>query len=180
MSNRIDWDQYFMAMAKMVSLRSTCNSRPTGAVLVEDRRILATGYNGVVPGYKHCTDGGDKFCFRRSVVISTEEDKYNYCRSIHAEANVVSQAALKGVSIKGSTLYTTLAPCYICIKLLYTSGVKNVYYELDYVSGNEERDDFWKGKAKQYFVKYRQLSVSEDTVKKILQYLEPDTSRRRL
>ena len=100
---RPSWDEYFMLIAKLVSTRSTCNSRPTGAVLVKDRQILATGYNGSMPGAPHCSDqvmaDGSPYCHRRALNIA-DVDKYNYCRASHAEANAIAQAARYGVAIE--------------------------------------------------------------------------------
>ena len=116
-----------MLIAKLVSTRSTCNSRPTGAVLVKDRQILATGYNGSMPGAPHCSDqvmaDGSPYCHRRALNIA-DVDKYNYCRASHAEANAIAQAARYGVAIKGATLYVTLQPCFVCLKLLATAQIK--------------------------------------------------------
>ena len=93
---RPDWHEYFMLIAKIVALRSGCNSRPTGAVIVKDKRILATGYNGPMPGAWHCTDKGSTYCFRREKGIP-DIDKYNFCRASHAEANAIAQAARFGI-----------------------------------------------------------------------------------
>ena len=116
-----------MLIAKLVSTRSTCNSRPTGAVLVKDKQILATGYNGSMPGAPHCSDqvmpDGSPYCHRRALNIA-DVDKYNYCRASHAEANAIAQAARYGVAIKGATLYVTLQPCFVCLKLLATAQIK--------------------------------------------------------
>lgn len=95
---RPSWDEYFLMIAKLVASRSTCNSRPTGAVLVKDRQILSTGYNGSMPGAVHCSDAGSLFCFRRSMEIP-DNVKYDYCRSSHAEANAIAQAAKHGIAI---------------------------------------------------------------------------------
>ena len=136
-----------MLIAKLVSTRSTCNSRPTGAVLVKDRQILATGYNGSMPGAPHCSDqvmpDGSPYCHRRALNIA-DVDKYNYCRASHAEANAIAQAARYGVAIKGATLYVTLQPCFVCLKLLATAQIKRVYFELGYESRDAARDEFWK------------------------------------
>ena len=136
-----------MLIAKLVSTRSTCNSRPTGAVLVKDRQILATGYNGSMPGAPHCSDqvmaDGSPYCHRRALNIA-DVDKYNYCRASHAEANAIAQAARYGVAIKGATLYVTLQPCFVCLKLLATAQIKGIYFELAYESDDAARDEFWQ------------------------------------
>jgi len=181
---RPSWDEYFMLIAKLVSTRSTCNSRPTGAVLVKDRQILATGYNGSMPGAPHCSDqtmpDGSPYCHRRALKIA-DVDKYNFCRASHAEANAIAQAARHGVSIKGATLYVTLEPCYVCVKLLATAQIKRVLYELPYESRDEMRDAYWKqAVAEAGFEEYRQLSISPATLAVILPSLSQVTSIRRL
>ena len=131
-----------MVIAKIVSTRSTCNSRPTGAVVVRDKHILTTGYNGSMPGAPHCSDeppvDGRPFCYRRHMHIG-EYDKYNYCRSSHAEANAIAQAARFGISLEGATLYATLAPCYVCLKLIAGARIRAVFYEYAYESSDPEK-----------------------------------------
>ena len=124
-----------MLIAKLVSTRSTCNSRPTGAVLVKDRQILATGYNGSMPGAPHCSDqvmaDGSPYCHRRALNIA-DVDKYNYCRASHAEANAIAQAARYGVAIQGATLYVTCQPCSMCAKMLINAGIVKIVYKGSY------------------------------------------------
>lgn len=181
---RPSWDEYFMLIAKLVSTRSTCNSRATGAVLVKDKQILATGYNGSMPGAQHCTDrtmpDGSPYC-RRRVLNIADLDKYNYCVASHAEANAIAQAARHGVPIKDSILYVTLEPCYVCIKLLASARIQNVYFELSYASKDRSRDITWKeavGEAG--FEVFRQLTISQETLDYILPSLRGLTSERRL
>lgn len=113
---RPSWDEYFMELAGVAASRSTCLRRAVGAVLVRDRRILATGYNGSPPGFPHCTEEG---CLIRD----------GHCvRTVHAEMNAVVQAALHGVSIDGATVYCTSFPCLHCAKVLIGAGVKRVVY----------------------------------------------------
>ncbi len=181
---RPSWDEYFLLIAKLVSTRSTCNSRPTGAVLVKDKQILATGYNGSMPGAPHCLDetmpDGSPYCHRRALKIA-DVDKYNYCRASHAEANAIAQAARYGVAIKGASLYVTLQPCFVCIKLLATAQIERVYYELAYDSQDRGRDAFWEAAIKEAgFKVFRQLAISEEALAYILPSLERVTSRRRL
>ena len=139
---RISWNEYFMLLAKVAALRSTCNSRPTGAIIVKDKRVIATGYNGSLPGKPQCSDEGGEFCYRRSIE-GREIDKYNICPANHAEANAIAQAAKMGISIRESTMYCTLFPCLVCAKLMKISGVVKVYYELLYESSDQERDEEW-------------------------------------
>jgi len=177
---RPDWHEYFMLIAKIVALRSGCNSRPTGAVIVKDKRILATGYNGPMPGAWHCTDKGSKYCFRREKGIP-DIDKYNFCRSTHAEANAIAQAAKLGISVEGASIYCTLAPCYVCLKLLASAGIKEIYYEYDYESRDFERDEFWKTAIKEAGIKvFKQIKISEKTLKALEEILPYPTSKRRL
>jgi dCMP deaminase len=173
-----------MLIAKLVSTRSTCNSRPTGAVLVKDRQILATGYNGSMPGAPHCSDqvmpDGSPYCHRRALKIA-DVDKYNYCRASHAEANAIAQAARYGVAIKGSTLYVTLQPCFVCIKLLATAQIKRVYFELGYESKDAARDAFWEAAVEEAgFEVFEQLTITPAALEFILPSLTEVTSRRRL
>ncbi len=178
--HRPDWHEYFMLLAKIVALRSGCNSRPTGAVIVKNKRILATGYNGPMPGAWHCTDKGANYCFRREKGIS-DIDKYNFCRSTHAEANAIAHAAKFGISVEGASIYCTLAPCYICLKLLASAGIKEIYYEYDYESRDFERDEFWKKAIEEAGIKvFKQIKVSEETFKKLLEIVSYPTSKRRL
>ena len=182
---RPSWDEYFLLIAKLVSTRSTCNSRPTGAVLVKDRQILATGYNGSMPGAPHCTDqtmpDGSPYWHRRALQVP-DADKYNFCRASHAEANAIAQAARHGVAIKGATLYVTLEPCYVCIKLLATAQIDKVFFELGYDSKEAGRDRYWRQEAVKEagFSLYQPLHVSELTLENVLPALAQLTSRRRL
>jgi dCMP deaminase len=122
--NRPSWDDYFMKIAQEVSTRSTCLRRRVGAVVVKDRRILATGYNGAPAGLKHCLEVG---CLREKLDIPSGE-KHELCRGLHAEQNAVIQAALHGVPISGSSLYSTHKPCSLCAKILINAGVKEIRY----------------------------------------------------
>lgn len=174
---RPGWDEYFMILAKLVASRSTCLSRPNGSVIVKGKRIIATGYNGSMPGVTHCIDEG--FCYRRSIE-ATDSGKYDFCRSIHSEANAVAQAAKLGISVEGSTLYNTLAPCYVCTKLLASAGIKKIYYELEYESVNKERDRLWKEAIDEAGISIRQLRVKKETIKFVIPFIEQITAQRRL
>ncbi|MFH1751325.1 MAG: dCMP deaminase family protein [archaeon] len=177
MTVRPSWDEYFLLLAKIISTRSTCLSRPSGAVVVRDKRILATGYNGSMPGVKHCLDEGK--CFRRSI-NAPEHDKYNFCRSIHAEANAIAYASRMGVSLNGATLYTTLAPCFVCLKLLVNAGIKKVFYELPYKSKDKERDNFWLEQIKEVGLESECLVLSDSTKSLAVNSIQSITSQRRL
>ena len=117
-----------MAISTQVAGRSTCLRRHTGAVLVKDRRILASGYNGTPRGLKHCEEVG---CLReqRGIASGTHHE---LCRGIHAEQNAVIQAALHGIAIEGATIYTTHEPCSLCAKILINAGVLDIVYGESY------------------------------------------------
>jgi dCMP deaminase len=125
---RPSWDEYFLEVAHLVSRRATCLRRKVGAVLVKDKKILATGYNGSPSGLKHCIDIG---CVREKLKIPSGE-RHELCRGLHAEQNVLLQAALYGVSTKDSVLYVTNQPCVICAKMLINAGVKEIVISGDY------------------------------------------------
>jgi len=113
-----------MSIAKLVGTRSTCLRRAVGAVLVKDKRILATGYNGAPTGIRHCIEVG---CLRETLGVKPGE-KHELCRGLHAEQNVIIQAAYYGVMTQGTTLYSTHKPCIICSKMLINAGVKKVLF----------------------------------------------------
>ncbi len=182
MSDRIEavrpsWDEYFMMLAKLTASRSTCLSRPTGAVIVKDRQVLASGYNGSLPGEKHCMDEGE--CFRRSMAWS-EAVKYDMCRSAHAEANAIALAAKKGVSIEGASIYCTLEPCITCAKLIIMTGISRVIYEHAYDSPIPERDKYWKSVLASSHIVTEQVIIEEVKVGYALSFLDADTSKRRI
>lgn len=117
-----------MAITRVVAERSTCRRRHIGALIISDRRILTTGYNGAPSGLAHCLDIG---CLREEKGIASGE-RHELCRGLHAEQNSIIQAALSGVSIRGGTLYTTHFPCGLCAKMIINSGIKRVVYGCDY------------------------------------------------
>lgn len=120
---RPDWDSYFMEIAQIVSKRSTCLRRAVGAVLVKDKQILATGYNGTPKGLPHCEEVG---CLREQLHVPSGQ-MHELCRGIHAEQILFIQAAVNGVSISGSTLYCTHQPCVVCSKILINAGIKGLF-----------------------------------------------------
>jgi dCMP deaminase len=121
-AKRPSWDQYFMEVAHLVSKRATCHRRMVGAVLVKEKKILATGYNGAPSGLKHCTDMA---CLREKLKVPSGQ-RHELCRGLHAEQNVILQAALHGTSTRGSSLYITHQPCVICAKMLINAGIKEI------------------------------------------------------
>jgi dCMP deaminase len=117
MTERLGWDEYFMSIARVVASRSTCDRRRVGAVLVRDRMLLSTGYNGSIRGLPHCDEVGHQL-------------EGDHCvATIHAEANAIVQAARNGIRIDGSTLYVTASPCWNCFKMLANSGVRRIVYD---------------------------------------------------
>lgn len=125
---RPSWDDYFFEIAEIVAKRSTCLRRRVGAVLVKDKRILATGYNGAPSNVRHCFEVG---CIREQRNIPSGE-RHELCRGIHAEQNLIVQAARHGTAIAGSTLYCTNFPCSICAKMLINAGVEKIRYREGY------------------------------------------------
>ena len=123
-TKRPSWDQYFMNMAKVAASRSNCSRRHVGAVLVKDRQVISTGYNGTPRGIKNCDEGG---CPRCASDAKTGEN-LGQCICSHAEENSIVQAAYHGVSVKGATLYTTYCPCLLCAKMIINAGIKEVVY----------------------------------------------------
>ncbi len=128
MNARPSWDEYFLQMARVIASRSTCLRRRVGAVLVRDKRLLATGYNGAPAGLPHCEEVG---CRRAELGVASGQG-WEHCRGLHAEQNAIIQGALHGVSLRGSVLYCTTQPCVICAKMLINAGVKRIVYEGDY------------------------------------------------
>jgi len=121
-NSRPSWDEYFLEVAELVSKRATCLRRRVGAVLVKNKRILATGYNGAPSGLRHCIDIG---CLREKLKIPSGQ-RHELCRGLHAEQNALIQASLYGISVRDSTLYATNQPCVICAKMLINAGIKEI------------------------------------------------------
>ncbi len=113
-----------MSIAQLVATRSTCLRRKVGAVLVKDKRVIATGYNGAPTGVRHCEETG---CLREQLGIKSGE-RHELCRGLHAEQNVIISAAYYGVTTEGTTLYSTHLPCIICSKMLINAGIEKVFY----------------------------------------------------
>jgi dCMP deaminase len=122
MEARPSYDEYFMEMAHVVAKRSTCLRRKVGAILVKEKHILSTGYNGAPKGMRHCSETG---CLRENMNIPSGE-RHELCRGLHAEQNAIIQAAVFGISIKGSVLYCTNTPCVVCVKMLINAGVMEI------------------------------------------------------
>lgn len=125
---RVSWDEYFMEITNVVATRSTCLRRQVGAVIVKDRRIVATGYNGAPRGLAHCQEVG---CLREQQQVASGQ-RHELCRALHAEQNAIVQAAVSGVSIADGVLYTNLFPCVLCAKMLINSRISRIVYATDY------------------------------------------------
>ena len=145
MDTRVSWDEYFMNIARVAATRATCDRKHVGAVLVRDKTILSTGYNGSIRGLPHCTEAGHMM-----------ED--GHCvATVHAEANAILQAAKNGVSIEGSELYTTASPCWTCFKLIANAGIRKIYY------GEFYRDERSRETARQIGIELIDLQMPTKT-----------------
>lgn len=129
MTERLSWDEYFMTITRQVAERSTCTRAKVGAVIVRERNILATGYNGSPAGLPHCTEVGCLIYKSQTPSGGVEENCY---RTIHAEINAIAQAAKNGTSIGGADMYVTHTPCIHCLKVLVNTGIRRVFYEKAY------------------------------------------------
>ncbi|MGK7944141.1 MAG: cytidine/deoxycytidylate deaminase family protein [Microcystaceae cyanobacterium] len=137
---RPSWDEYFLMIAKLAATRSTCLAFPVGAVIVKERQVLATGYNGSPSGTTHCTSQG--FCYPG--LDSCDQSSHLPSRAVHAEANAIAQAAKHGISTQGAAIYVTLEPCLSCLKLIISAGIREVFYETSFNKGEKAlvRDSF--------------------------------------
>lgn len=156
---RPSWDEYFLMMAKLAATRSTCLAFPVGAIIVKDRQVLATGYNGSPAGSAHCTEQG--FCYPG--LSSCDASKELPSRAVHAEANALAQAAKHGIATEGAKIYVTLEPCLSCLKLVISAGIHEVYYETSFNSGSKAlvRDSF----VADGIVTLKQISLSEEVAR---------------
>lgn len=126
---RPSWDEYFMGMAKLTSQRSTCLRRKVGAVIVKDKHIIATGYNGAPRGLSHCAELGG--CLREQLKVPSGQ-RHELCRALHAEQNAIIQAATLGQSIEGASIYITHQPCSICSKMIINAGIDRIVVDEGY------------------------------------------------
>ena len=127
--SRPSWDEYFIEITNIVAKRSNCESRKVGAIITVDNQIIATGYNGASKGLHHCVDVGGCLRKRNNIESGTRQE---VCRAVHAEQNAIISAAVRGVSIKGGTLYTNTYPCSICARMLINAEIKRIVYDSDY------------------------------------------------
>jgi dCMP deaminase len=133
---RPGWDEYFMAIARVVASRSNCVKRKVAAVITVDRRIISTGYNGTPRGVRNCNEGGCPRCN----AFAEGGTRLDECLCSHGEENAITQAAYHGVSVRGGTLYTTFSPCLTCTKMIINAGLVEVVYNADYPLGDVALD----------------------------------------
>jgi dCMP deaminase len=162
---RPTWDEYFLMLAKLAATRSTCLAFPVGAVIVKNKQVVATGYNGSPSGSAHCTTQG--YCYPG--LSSCDASKTLPSRAVHAEANAIAQAAKYGISTDGSSIYVTLEPCLSCLKLIISAGIKEIFYETSFNSGEKAlvRDSF----VNEGLVTIKQVQLSENIAKKAASFL---------
>ena len=149
MNERLSWTEYYIRICHLVAERSTCIRRRVGAIAVKDKRVLATGYNGAPTGLPHCLEVG---CLREQLGVPSGQ-RHEICRGLHAEQNVIIQAAVHGVSIKDAEIYCTTQPCLICTKMLINCGVTAIYYTEGYP------DDLAESMLKEAGIRYERLSL---------------------
>lgn len=125
---RPSWDEYFMTLANQVATRTTCMRRGVGAVIVKERRILATGYNGVPAGLAHCAETG---CLRQQLGVPSGQ-RHEICRGLHAEQNAIIQAARYGINIAGASIYINTQPCVVCAKMIINADIEEIIYQNPY------------------------------------------------
>ncbi|MBE9036872.1 deoxycytidylate deaminase [aff. Roholtiella sp. LEGE 12411] len=167
---RPTWDEYFLMLAKLAATRSTCLAFPVGAVIVKNKQVVATGYNGSPSGSAHCTAQG--YCYPG--LNSCDASKTLPSRAVHAEANAIAQAAKHGTSTYGASIYITLEPCVSCLKLIISAGIQEVFYETSFTSGEKAlvRDTF----VNEGLVILKQIELSEATTQQAAQFLLNPTS----
>lgn len=134
-TERPDWDEYFMEIAKVVAMRSNCSRRHVAAVIVKDKRIISTGYNGTPRGIQNCNEGGCPRCNSNA----PSGTKLEECLCSHGEENAIVQAAYHGISIKDGVMYTTFSPCLMCAKMIINAGIREVIYNERYSIDNTAR-----------------------------------------
>jgi dCMP deaminase len=125
---RPSWDEYFMNIAKVVSSRSNCIKRKVAAIIIKDKRVVSTGYNGTPRGTRNCNEGGCPRCNS----LAASGTRLDECLCSHGEENAIVQASYHGVSLKDAIIYTTFAPCLLCAKMIINSGIREVIYNMDY------------------------------------------------
>ncbi len=126
---RLSWDEYFMEMAELAAKRSTCLRRQVGAVIVKDKHVVSTGYNGAPKGVPHCEEKGG--CLRQKLNVPSGE-RHELCRALHAEQNAIVQAATLAQSVEGGIMYVTHQPCMICAKMIINAGISKIIVKEGY------------------------------------------------
>lgn len=140
-NSRPNWDEYFVDIMSSVAKRGTCDRGQSGCVIVKDKRILTTGYVGSPPGLPHCDEIGHQM----HKVLNEDGTITQHCvRTTHAEQNAMIQAAKHGISLEGATIYCKMTPCYVCAKLIITSGIKRVVATKDYHASKDSKEIFSK------------------------------------
>lgn len=169
-SQRPTWDEYFLMLAKLAATRSTCIAFPVGAVIVKNKQVVATGYNGSPSGSAHCTAQG--YCYPG--LSSCDASKSMPSRAVHAEANAIAQAAKHGIATNNASIYVTLEPCLSCLKLIISAGIKEVFYETPFNGGDNNivRDSF----IGEGLVTLKQIELTESTVQRAVEFLLNPTS----
>ena len=152
--SRPSWDEYFMKLAWLVAERSTCVRHHVGAVIVRDKRILTTGYNGAASGIKDCLELG---CLRNALNIPSGT-RHEICRAIHAEQNAIIQAGTHGININGGTLYCTHSPCILCAKMIANAKIKRVVMSIEYP------DETFKELFKEAGIEYVSMPIPDLTI----------------
>ncbi|MBO7611896.1 MAG: cytidine/deoxycytidylate deaminase family protein [Elusimicrobia bacterium] len=151
---RPSWDEYFMKLAWLVAERSTCVRHHVGAVIVRDKRILTTGYNGAAAGTKDCLELG---CLRNELNIPSGT-RHEICRAIHAEQNAIIQAGTHGININGGTLYCTHSPCILCAKMIANAKIKRVVMSIEYP------DETFKNLFKEAGIEFVSMPIPDLTI----------------
>ena len=171
--HRPTWHEYFLMLAKLAATRSTCLAFPVGAVIVKNKQILATGYNGPPSGSAHCTAQG--YCYPD--LSSCDASKTLPSRAVHAEANAIAQAAKHGISTDGASIYVTLEPCLYCLKLIISAGIKEIFYETSFNTGDKARvrDSF----IDEGLVRLQKIELFPETAARASQFLLNPTSLAR-
>ncbi|MBP0018922.1 MAG: dCMP deaminase family protein [Cyanobacteria bacterium SBLK] len=166
---RPTWNEYFLMLAKLAAMRSTCLAFPVGAVIVKNKQVVATGYNGSPSGTSHCITQG--YCYPG--LNSCDESSTMPSRAVHAEANAIAQAAKHGISTHNASIYVTLEPCLSCLKLIISAGITEVFYETTFYKkeGNFVRDSF----IKDGLIELNQIPLSESVKKQAAFFLRNPT-----
>ncbi|PZO40488.1 MAG: cytidine deaminase [Pseudanabaena frigida] len=170
LQQRPTWDEYFMLLTKLAAMRSTCLAFPVGAVIVKNKQVLATGYNGSPSGSVHCTTQGYCYPDMSSCVVSKDFPS----RAVHAEANAIAQAAKHGISTDGASIYVTLEPCISCLKLVVSAGIREVYYETTFNKGNNAA--LCQSFVEEGLVTLKQIQISPSVIQRANLFLSSPTS----